>query len=135
MRRLFLHGTLRSVSRTIGFATPALAAAINFDHFHTIIALHATGLQLCLTTCLLYIFSQNVPLFIMQSMKHRIMERLVFARNIFFAMELYWHIHRYIYVTSEVKEILQLKIRRKPKITRLRCRLHFQENRNWRLAK
>ena len=33
----------------------APSAAINFDHFHTIIALHATGLQLCLTTCLLYI--------------------------------------------------------------------------------
>lgn len=105
MKRLFLHGTLHSVSRPIGFATPALAAAINFDHFHTIIALHATGLQLCLTTCLLYIFSQNVPLFIMQSMKHR-MERLAFARNIFFAMELYRHIHR------GFKSLLQAKSRK-----------------------
>lgn len=38
-----------------GFCNTALAAAINFDHFHTVIALRATGLQLCLTTCLLYI--------------------------------------------------------------------------------
>lgn len=68
-----LRGTLRSASRLIGFATRVQAAAINFDHFHTVIALHATGLQLCLTTRLLYILLvECIHCFIMQSKRRRV---------------------------------------------------------------